>query len=215
MEELVYTTRKELDDINKSSGRAVHFHVCCASMLLPELLLYLKKSDPSIEFDIHQWNTPMEQMKEGIWLIADHFREEDMVLLEECFNIAIPKSHPLATKEKIYLKDLEEENFIMLADQWQLSNLVRQEWEKRGFEPKIGITLDNPNLMRELLWAQQGFAFIPEITWHLSENAKIVMKQVEDCSFSRKIYLHTPEQYLSKEEKYCVERIRSFFGALK
>ena len=217
MDELLQNTRLRLEEMNSITHPKVSIHIGTASMLLPELLLYLKKRNPQIQYQIHQWKAEHPDAEDDIQIYAgpEGNFQSDEVLLTEDIMLALPQNHVLMQKNTVTLKDLIQEEFINLNEHWELGKEITGEMNRRLFSPKMTMLVDNPNMMRELLRARLGIAFVPSVSWHDFAGEEIVIRPVEDFSLKRVVYLRTkPRKYLTREQKECIQGIREFFARL-
>lgn len=217
MDELMQNTRLRLEEMNSIKHPNVSIHIGAASMLLPELLLYLKERNPQIQYQIHQWKTEHQAAGDDIQIYASYegSASKDEVLLIEDILLALPKDHALMQKAAITLSDLMQEEFINLNEHWELGREIIQEMNRLLFTPKMTMMVDNPNMMRELLRARLGIAFVPAVSWHDFAGEEIVIRPVEGFSLKRVVYLRTkPRKYLTREQKECIQGIREFFARL-
>lgn len=235
MDELMQNTKIKLEEINGVSHPNVSIHFSTASKLLPELLIYLKKRNPQTQYQIHQWQAGGNRCEDDIQILSGalgntHYIEmakqadmqeecaesqvkESEILLTEKILLAIPKNHVLSKREKITLRDLMQEEFINLNEHWELGREIKEAMERLFFVPKATMIVDNPNMMRELLKAQLGIAFVPSISWDAFGGDEIVLRSVEGVDLSRYIYLRTRNRkYLTKEQKECIRGIKEFFA---
>lgn len=212
MDEMMRNTRMKLEELNCVAHPNVTIHFSTASKLLPELLLYLKERNPQIQYHIHQWQSEHNQNEDDIQILSGAMGREDQLLLQENILLALPKNHPLLKKDPITLNDLVQEEFICLNEDWELGRMVRDAMEKAYFVPKETMIVDNPNMMRELLKARLGIAFVPALSWDAFAGEDIVLRPVEGMELSRFIYLYTkPRKCLTKEQKECIQGIKEFF----
>lgn len=215
MEEMMEDTLVRLEEENGRPHPEVKLHMGCASMLLPELLRYLRQQNPDIRFRISQWNASVREEGKILRILAAPLKQKDSIdtlLLEEPVLLALPEGHRLVHKCEICLDDLREENFISLSGSWELSRLIQQEMDKRGMPLNVTMRVDNPNLLRELLREGMGVAFVPAVTWRLLTAQGVTMRRVSDCAMGRSIYLNTPVgHFLTREERACISSIRKFF----
>lgn len=138
-----------------------------------------------------------------------------IVLLEEPIMLAVPAGHSLLRLQEITLTDLEKEEFINLNSNWALTREIAQEMKRLRFTPKVTMWVDNPNLMRELLKAHMGIAFVPALSWKSFAGEEVVIRPVKGCAMKRYVYLQTPERaYMTREQKECVKGIREYFQRL-
>ena len=219
MNELMQNTRTQLEELNGRAHTNVSILFTTASKLLPELLLYLKKRNPETQYHIHQWQAEKEGFEDDIQILSsdlehtEHLPEVEDVLLREEILLALPQNHPLLDKEKIILSDLVQEEFISLNEYWQLGKEIKAAMERVSFVPKATMIVDNPNMMRELLKARLGIAFVPSVSWDAFAGDEIVLRSVEGINLSRYIYLRTkPRKYLTREQKECIQGIMDFFA---
>ncbi len=224
MEQLMENTKVQLEELNHIPHPKVSIRVASASPLLPELLLYLKKHSPSIQYQIKQWKGETEEEEADIRIMSGsvvhdtpqcNAQDSDLqnyLLLVENVQLALPRNHPLQEKSNITLQDLADEEFICLNERWELGRGVTKELNRLLFNPKVTMLVDNPNMMRELLKAHLGIAFVPSVTWHSFAGEDILLRPVEGFQLSRCIYMQTKAvKYLTKEQKECMEGIISFF----
>ena len=217
MDELMQNTRLRLEEMNSITHPKVSIHIGTASMLLPKLLLYLKERNPQIQYQIHQWKAEHQESEDDIQIYAgpEENVQKDEVLLIEDILLALPKNHVLMQKDRITRSDLIQEEFINLNEHWELGKEIMQEMNRLMFTPKMTMQVDNPNMMRELLRAHLGIAFVPAVSWHDFAGEEIVIRPVEDFSLKRVVYLRTkPRKYLTREQKECIQGIREFFARL-
>lgn len=219
MNELMQNTRTQLEELNGRSHSNVSIHFTAASKLLPELLLYLKKRNPETQYYIHQWRTEKEVNEDDIQILSSALEHIDKkpevpdVLMTEKILLALPRNHALVKKEKIYLSDLVQEECISLNEYWQLGKEIKAAMERVSFVPKATMIVDNPNMMRELLKARLGIAFVPSVSWDAFAGDEIVLRSVEGINLSRYIYLRTKlRKYLTREQKECIQGIMEFFA---
>lgn len=219
MDALMKDTKTRLEELNGMRHPNVSLHFSAASKLLPELLLYLKTRNPGIQYHVHQWQTENEGDEDDIRILSsalerpDKLPEVSDVLLFETILLALPKDHALLQKETIVLGDLIQEEFICLNEYWKLGKEIKEAMERICFIPKATMVVDNPNMMRELLKARLGIAFVPSVSWDAFAGDEIVLRPVEGIELSRYIYLHTkPRKYLTKEQKECIQGIKEFFS---
>lgn len=222
MNELMQNTRMQLEELNGKSHLNVSIHFTTASKLLPDLLLYLKKRNPETQYQIHQWQAEKEGDEDDIQILSSDLQhtqrinKAEDVLLTERILLALPRNHVLLAKENIYLSDLAQEEFISLNEHWKLGKEIKEAMERVAFAPKTTMIVDNPNMMRELLKAHLGIAFVPSVSWGAFAGEDIVLRRVEGVELSRYIYLRTkPRKYLTKEQKECIEGIKEFFADIQ
>lgn len=82
---------------------------------------------------------------------------ETIDLIEEEIVVVIPKSHPLADKRFIYLRELKDENFIEVTENHSFKNITNKLYEEAGFIPNIIFEGDS-YIISELLETRRAVA---------------------------------------------------------
>ena len=218
VEDILERTKTAIEEENGRCHPVVSIYVGCASMLIPQLLRYLKGRNPGVQYIIRQWEQDSlsfaaeETADVRITSGALGEQEKGTPLLTEHICLALPAEHPLAAQETLYLHELDGEEFISLNRNWTLTRIIERETERCGFRPQVTMWVDNPNLMRELLRGRMGIAFIPDVSWRAFASQEIVIRQVTDCPMERYIYLSAGQGVpITREQRECMEGIREFF----
>ena len=178
----------------------------------------MKERNPQTQYHIHQWQAEKDRYEDDIQILsgsigANSLPGESEILLTEKILLALPKNHALVQKETIVLNDLVQEEFISLNEYCELVREIKEAMERIFFVPRNTMIVDNPNMMRELLKARLGIAFVPALSWDAFAGDEIVLRPVEGVELSRFIYLHTkPRKYLTREQKECIRGIKEFFA---
>ena len=223
MEMSMQNTRLRLEELNGIHHPEVAVRFSSASTILPQLLLYLKERNPQIRYRIYQLQREDDTEIADICIAAGPVgmeiprekggKKENTILLEEEILLALPKNHILNRKKNLTMADLGSEEFICLNEQWELGREISAELNKLLFTPKMTMFVDNPNMMRELLKAGLGIAFVPAISWKSFAGEEIVLRPVEGFRLKRNIYLQTgTSKYITKEQKECIHGIKEFFS---
>ncbi|MBE6968511.1 MAG: LysR family transcriptional regulator [Ruminococcaceae bacterium] len=111
---------------------------------------------------------------------------ETRFLLRERFMAALPRSHPLAARESVSLRELCDEPFL-IYEKGEVQRAVEHCCTDAGFTPRVECVCHDLGTMFSLVAGGGGVSLFPE-SWKklCSENAIFVPLQ-EDCS--RTIYL--------------------------
>lgn len=108
-----------------------------ATNIVAPVIHALAKELPTIKISIqtHQPSTAMNALLSGSIDVADVFYTDDIAsksslcfhsFCSEGFSVLLPRDHPLASKEVIYLKDLHNERFV-----WHHSDPALVNYEKK------------------------------------------------------------------------------------
>ena len=88
---------------------------------------------------------------------------EKVHLLEDPMSVVLPENHPLASKAKIRLKDLESEAWVQTTSSCPCSIIVAEECRAAGFEPRVAFESDDYLTVQGLVAAGVGVAMIPSL----------------------------------------------------
>jgi len=214
IDDAIETAKKELALANSSPITQLSLSMQCASHKAPRLFRMLSEQFPDIRFLILQGSGNADA---DLRIIASPYPLDKcnrQLLLQERLLLAVPLSSPLCKHAAIYAKDLINEPFLALSNNWSLGRLLQHHFDEIHFVPSSLLVLDNPSLMREFL--QEGFhiAFIPEITWKNSvANPSYIVRPVEDISMKRYVYLEWDSSiHLSDTIKLCISAIQDYFN---
>ena len=88
---------------------------------------------------------------------------EKVHLLEDPMSVVLPEDHPLASKAKIRLKDLEAEAWVQTTSSCPCCIIVADECRAAGFEPRVAFESDDYLTVQGLVAAGVGVAMIPSL----------------------------------------------------
>lgn len=206
----------EIQTLRGTASKTVNLSILSASMLLPDLYQEIKKADPSILLHILQIDQERLPGPNELVISSDWKFPADTaachILLEEEIQLALPAEHPLLARPSICLEDLAGETFISLSSGSSLARILSHYFADRNFRPDITTYIDNPDIMRKLLAAQAGLAFVPTLTWRGLSSNGIQMRPVEDLPMRRFLLLRwNPDAFLTPSVILCRNVIIQYF----
>lgn len=206
----------EIQTVRGLSSRTVNLSILSASMLLPDIYCELKNTDPALLLHILQNNQEHLPLNDELIISSDWMPPSDTssccILLEEEIQLALPGEHPLLNKPSVHLEDLSEEVFISLSPDSSLSKILSHYFTVASFMPNITTYIDNPDIMRKLLTAHAGLAFIPSLTWHGFSSGDIILRRIENLPMKRFLILSwNANTFLTPAVRLCRDVIINFF----
>ena len=143
----------------------VSFFHSFGGYLLPMLLAEFHAQHPEIRIKLNQHNSKflMRQVARGktdLCLCSTMTMAENiawMYLWSEELFVAVPKDHPLASR------DIEREPLITLKPNYSLRTLVDQSFELADSHPQVIFEGDDVNTLASLVAAKLGVSIIPNI----------------------------------------------------
>lgn len=206
----------ELEEIQGREEKTVTLYICSASMFLPEIVRLIQQADPEIRLRIFCKSPADRSGFPALCVTSSPVRpaqsSSSSLLLRERIKAALPTEHPLAAKRELTWKDLEQEPFLSLDGESDLTQALHHFFRMKGIEPNTTICADTPSVMRDLLRLNLGIAFIPEYTWHGFAPDTVVLRTVRDLPMERFLLLSWEKQvYQTHAWKTCKNIITEYF----
>jgi molybdate transport repressor ModE-like protein len=88
---------------------------------------------------------------------------EQVHLLEDPMSVVLPEDHPLASRAKIRLKELEGEAWVQTTSSCPCGMIVADYCRAAGFEPRVAFESDDYLTVQGLVAAGVGVALIPSL----------------------------------------------------
>lgn len=208
------TELDNLTDLKKGTIR-IGIPPIIGSSFFPAIIGKFKSKYPGIEITLVEVGSKIiqEELNAGnldVGIICSYPDQRELFeinrLLESPLLIGVHKDNPLADKDEISFKDLEEEEFILFNKDFSLYDSIIDECGKNGFMPKIICNSSQKDFIIEMIAARMGITCLPEITCENVNNPNIRFVPMERPS----IYLNL--MIVWKKNRYlpyaCKEWIR-------
>lgn len=168
----------------------VGFVSSAAYNILPDFLLHFRHNNPDINLELHELTTD-EQSR---WLNSgridvgfvrppvDKNIYNSKIVFQESLIIALPENHPLANQEKISLKSLVDESFILFPRFLApgLYDLIISFCQQGGFSPKLAQEAIQMQTIVSLVAAEIGVAIVPESLQNLQRTGVVYKYFIEE-----------------------------------
>ena len=139
--------------------------------LLPHVVPKLRERFPRLELLLVEEKTEviLRMLREGkldagvlaLPLHDDHLHEE--LLFDEPFVLAVPRTHALATRDSIRVKDLASENLLLLEEGHCLRDQALDVCEMAGAGEKTGFRATSLETLRQMVAANVGITLLPSL----------------------------------------------------
>ena len=90
---------------------------------------------------------------------------EELPLFEEKMVLAVAKSHPLASRRSVSLKELTGEKMIAMTRGCDLREYTDRMFASAGVVPDVFMECDDPYCIREYVKMGLGVTVFPELSW--------------------------------------------------
>ena len=152
--------------------------------IIPRMTIAFRKNFPDVKLELR--NVPTALQVDALRLrtldvgvVRLPLREPDIEVLpvsSEPFAIVLSKQHPLRTRPKLAVRDLEQEGFIAYSE--RLAPAFFQHWtglcRKAGFTPRITQEVAEMETALALVSADVGVAILPEAVARKYSRAVVV-----------------------------------------
>jgi DNA-binding transcriptional LysR family regulator len=194
------------------------------AQLLPEMLGAFRKDHPAIRFQLSQnaSSVIISQLRKGeIDLCISFPRPEQADIgwaplrTEEIF-LAVPPTHRLAGRASIYLSEVAQEPFVSLKREYGLRQMTDHFCQQAGIEPTITFEGDELVMVRGLVAAGLGVAFIPALALRNASEPTVSCLRIADFPCQRTIGLAwLQERYLAASVQLFRQFVIAYFANLQ
>ncbi|MDR3271268.1 MAG: LysR family transcriptional regulator [Peptococcaceae bacterium] len=211
--------KTEIEDLREASANTLTIAMSAATKLTPVMLMGFHTKYPAIKIEI-LYDLPEDEMRKNsdLYITASRERPSDesssVLLEEECF-IALPVNHAQAKKNEIQLRDLENENFLVLYRHKSLGEMTRDLCISAGFKPNIVLECSHHDTILTFIAIGMGIAIIPSISWNDYSMYPIKTVRLKDAPCHRyvNIYWHN-DRYISQAARLFMDFAHQFFRDL-
>jgi DNA-binding transcriptional LysR family regulator len=169
--------------------------------LLQRFLVY----SPKINVTLHQMKAAdqlhaLHERSLHLGIVRTHMQSPHLVskaICREKFVVIFPEEHPMAQKESLRMKDLENERFIFTTRGSTYHDAVIHLCYQAGFSPNI--TLELPEILTIVAFVAQGMgvSIVPESFRH-QQNKGVVYRELADVQSTLETYFVWHKEERSK-----------------
>ncbi|MFX3618153.1 MAG: LysR family transcriptional regulator [Sporolactobacillus sp.] len=191
--------------------------------LIPDLLSSFRKEHPFVRFRVKQISRQLvsQQLENGdIDLCISPYRRTEnnlfnrVLLLNDEIYLVVPRSHPLANRKKVDLRDVAHEPFILKAD-GAFRETTDIYCRMAGFQPDIAFEVDDSISIRGLVREGLGIAFFSSLTLQTVKDTSIVPLKITRPHCFRTINLTwNQDHYHSPIVKEFYQFVNDYFFKL-
>lgn len=209
--------QRELEDLAAKGQRTIRVGTA-SPHLLPELLTAYLKTNPHASFEsshIIDKEDLKRQLLEGTVDLAFSYGpvEETEIcgieMVREQLLLAVSRTHPLAERQSVSLKELAQEAFITLPPVYDLSQCFTACCREAGFTPRITSRIASLDIIAELVATGLGAALLPDFCQKRRDPGTLVFLPVKESSAVRSIWLSW------NQKRYMTKAVRQFVDFLK
>jgi DNA-binding transcriptional LysR family regulator len=109
---------------------------------------------------------------------------ERVAVLNQPVVAACSRSHPLADRDRVDLRELSNDPFILFNSGFTMHDIVVNACDRAGFSPKVIAQSSQINFMLRLAAGGLGITFMPKLIVGLREHKDLALIALEDESMS-------------------------------
>ena len=187
-----------------------------------------KRDHPGVVFDLI-WtisNDGVQALRQGkvdLCFVRRASRYVDglvqMTVARDCLKLVLPENHPRAHDEKVSLKDVADERFIVLSAETKAATYghIANIWTRTGVKPPIAQEAQNGLAVLALVSAGFGNAILPSTLAGL-HMPNVVWKDIdmdEEWTASSIVMLCRPETLNEKLPSSFIDYVRRYSSAMQ
>ncbi|AKS42119.1 LysR substrate-binding domain-containing protein [Wenzhouxiangella marina] len=142
-----------------------------APYLLPHVIPRMRQDYPRLTLRLFEEKTEdilamLEQGRLDAGVLALPVHDDQLVsrvLFEEPFVVAMPESHPLASKRSIDMSDLESAELLLLEDGHCLRDQALEVCQMSGAHEKLDFHATSMETLRQMVAANTGITLMPTL----------------------------------------------------
>ncbi len=213
------SVKDEINALANIEERTVRINVLAASTLVTEAIILYQKNRPDVHFKLTQEDENRSfdiQITTAAEPTASRLCSRSRDIEEQIF-LAVPLNSVYAERQSVRLSEVRDQGFVSLIGSKKLRAICDGFCRSAGFEPKIIFESDNPVAVRNMIAANIGIGFWPEISWGTKyrNNIKLVGVSEPECKrdiiiqqYSNKVREDTVSDFFDFLYEYFTKRIK-------
>ena len=188
----------------------VSIAVMACENLVEKAVIEFQKQYPNVSFELY--STSKQSGNTDFYVSDEMFYIRGCVkkqLVEEKILLLLPKSHPLASKDEISVKDLKKEKFVCTNQGTILHHRLSSLCFENGFIPDVAVTVTSSK--RALKYIEEGccIGIFPETDVEKSDN--IVLKSL-DFANRRVCVFYNENRLVTKVNQLFLDKLLEVSG---
>ena len=173
----------------------------------PEIIGEFKSIYPNIDIVLIEVGSKkieekLEKAELDIGILCSYPKNRDEYNMVEYINsplmLGLNTNNPLSKKSLIKYKDLKNENFILFQEDFSLYDFIIKRCLQNNFEPNVTCNSSQRDFIIEMVAAELGVTFLPEIICSKINRDSVCFKPLEDPKiFLNLIMVWRKNRYLS------------------
>ena len=203
----------------------IGFPTSLANYVLPTVISAFKKEYPDVSFHLRQGSyrfliDAVKSRELNLAFLGPVPKNDDTIdstiLFTENIHALIPANHPLAKQEKINLKDLRNDDFVVFPEGYILHKLAVEGCKLAGFTPNITTVGEDLDALKGLVAANIGVTLLPDSSIYDSIPRFTAKMDIENPILTRNVGMIFPKnRELAPSEKVFIDFVQTILLKIK
>jgi LysR family hydrogen peroxide-inducible transcriptional activator len=219
---LVEDAKRQITDDGQTGRICISAIPTLAPYLIPVVLTEVGTQFPNASFVVNEDTTDLllDRCASGeidVGFLAMPVNAKYLTwepLYQEELLLALPAQHPLAKKNRITVKDIADEPFVLLGDTHCLVDAIESFCNRKGIQPVATSNIEQLATVQHLVALGHGLSFIPRIAAGENLGERIVYRSISGEKPMRKIGIcYNAYRYQSQLLANFLKGLREFSGS--
>lgn len=203
-----------LDEFKGLKRGLVRIGIGPSSYIFPAILKRFRRSHAQIEIAVETGNTPtlLEDVQSGsldlALITSPDLSERNDFVIEAVWDFEMVLVSPFKRSPvQPRLADLSEKRFILFRHGSRMQEPIDRYFAQNGFEPKVVMRFDNPEIIRNLVLSGLGIAILPlwVVQRDIRDKRLSIIRPVEPTPFSKIALIRRKSRYVPRPVMGFVE----------
>jgi len=185
-------------------------------LFFPKIIKGFQALYPDIEIELLErgGNKVMEEVRGGLLDLGVVIMPEDdtpfdcVPFLHDELQLFVHTSHRLADRDKIEMRALQDEAFILFSEDFTLHDRVVGECKKAGFDPNVAYVSSQWDFIGEMIAEQLGISIFPEAIASKVDKRLVTSIPITPSIPWKLVMITKKGKYISKAAQIFMEFIR-------
>lgn len=189
VDEALITLDKGVAQVTGVVKERISLRMQAGSRLMPPVLAGFRAHYPQVDFSLAGEESGHFSSACVLRLLPVPEGWDYCPLLTEPLRLAVPCTHPLATRHTVRAEELQNEWFILFSRQKEMRAITDRAFAEAGLEPRIRLECDDPATFRGMIENGLGLALVSQRTWETTPSDRVRLIPVEGLTTTRTLVL--------------------------
>ncbi len=180
--------KEQILTVSDPENTVIHLHVQAASLIVSEAIIEYKKFHPKTNFQF-LFNTESALCDFSIYSQIESEAPENAFIFREKIFLAVPNTKQYENLSSAKLCDFSDSEFISLSSTKQFRAICDKLCIMAGFHPRLSFESDGSTTVRNMIAANMGVGFWPEISWGSVNDTKVKLLEISNPICQRNLII--------------------------